>query len=110
MKTVITYSVKMKILQHVSALLRICMWQRRRYQLESLAKSAIQHIFVLSHPVWRAGCLHQYHWDCCIAYDENKTFELVFSSLEVEASLRGLLGSMVGCEGDVVAFVLQDMQ
>jgi len=100
----------MKILQHVSALLHICMWQRCSYQLKSLAKSAIERIFVSSHPVWRAECLHLYHWDCHSAYDENKTFELVFSSLEVEASLCGLLGSMVGCEGDVVAFVLQDMQ
>ena len=61
MKTVITYSGKMKILQYVSALLRICVWQRCRYQLESLAKSAIQRIFVSSHPVWRAVCLPLYH-------------------------------------------------
>ena len=63
-----------------------------------------------SHPVWRAGCLHLYHLDCCNAYAENKTFEQVFSSLEVEASLCGLLGSMVGCEGDVAVSVLQVTQ
>ena len=54
--------------------------------------------------------MHLYHLDCCNAYDENKTFELVFSSLEVEASLCGLLGSMVGREGGVAASVLQVIQ
>ena len=51
-----------------------------------------------------------YHLDCCNAYVENKTFELVVSSLEVEASLCSLLGSMVGCEGGVAASVLQVLQ
>ena len=99
MNTVITYSVKMKILQHVSALLRICMWQRRRYQLESLAKSAIQHIFVLSHPVWRAGCLHLYHWDCCIAYDENKTFDRIGRQCEIRVTTHNLGSPRVSLSG-----------
>ena len=56
------------------------------------------------------GCLHLYHLECCNAYVVNNTFEPVFSSLEVEASLRSLLRSMVGWEGNVTASVLQVMQ
>jgi len=48
----------MKILQHVSALLRICVWQRcaeGRYEFKSLCANCKLRHFWVSHPVWRVG-------------------------------------------------------
>jgi len=112
MKTVITYvySVKMKYCNTYVHFGVFACGNVIDMSSSLCAQNAIQRIFVSSHPVWRAVLLHLYHLDCCNAYDENKTFELVFSSLEVEASLCGLLGSMVGREGGVAASVLQVIQ
>jgi hypothetical protein len=55
-------------------------------------------------------CLQLHHFDCRDAYDANNTFELAFSSLEVEASLCDLLVSMGGWEDGVAALVLQIIQ
>jgi len=61
MKTVVTYvySVKMKIMQHVSALLHICMRQRCRYEFKSMCENCkLAHFCVFSSGL---DC-----WDVCI--------------------------------------------